>query len=201
VRHAAIFTLSLFIASLAVAAAPKSKATASAATETPFETLYPGFGALGGPQPLKRSHGDWGSSPEALFLATDEERKTWSSFKDEADKLAFADDFWKRRDPNPATPQNEWQRTFNQRASFADYTFGGKQLRGALSDRGRVFLLLGQPAKARVSKAEGGSRTETWIYADKSEFTFKVSPEGAATLQSDEKAAKRLTEAAKKPVL
>lgn len=95
--------------------------------------------------------------------------------------LAFEATFWKRRDPDPATPANELLQEFNQRVDAADRLYQEGAVRGSLTDRGRALVILGAPPILRYGQRQvptweaghtGGepnveSRTvqvETWIY-------------------------------------
>ena len=61
---------------------------------------------------------------------------------------------------------------FNRRVAFADSIFGIEGLRGSLSDRGRVFVLLGKPAQVysepipyRFGMYQGLNGTyERWVF-------------------------------------
>jgi GWxTD domain-containing protein len=60
--------------------------------------------------------------------------------------------FWRRRDPDPAKPGNEFAQVFYQRVKAADDLYGEGGLRGSLSDRGRALILLGPPPILRYSQ-------------------------------------------------
>ena len=64
---------------------------------------------------------------------------------DEESRRAFVEAFWKRRDKTPDTADNEYRKEFVRRAAFADETFRTAKSRGSLTDRGRIFVLLGPP--------------------------------------------------------
>jgi GWxTD domain-containing protein len=53
--------------------------------------------------------------------------------------------FWKKADPTPHTAVNEVYEIFQSRVRFADARFGGGGVRGALSDRGQLYIRLGPP--------------------------------------------------------
>ena len=100
---------------------------------------------------------DWGQGP-AKFLMTKEEAKQWSALQSDKDAQAFIELFWAKRDPTPATPRNEFREDFEARVAFADKTFDDGHNRGALTDRGKVFILLGLPYRVSGqagAKAEG----------------------------------------------
>jgi GWxTD domain-containing protein len=87
------------------------------------------------------------------FLLTKEEAAAWKNVSTDADARAFLDLFWARRDPTAGTPQNEYRDLIEQRIKYADEQFPEGKTRGALTDRGRTFLLYGKPKRA----ARGGN--------------------------------------------
>ncbi|HEX7828925.1 MAG TPA: GWxTD domain-containing protein [Thermoanaerobaculia bacterium] len=92
---------------------------------------------------------EWRKGPEK-FLMTDEEERAWKSVQTDEAAAAFIDLFWVRRDPTAGTPRNEFREEFQRRVQYADLSFEEKRKRGALTDRGQVYILLGPP--------ENGSR-------------------------------------------
>ncbi|MBC7364782.1 MAG: GWxTD domain-containing protein, partial [Candidatus Aminicenantes bacterium] len=59
--------------------------------------------------------------------------------------------FWKIRDPNPETRENEFYREYMDRVRFADTYFSlGSSKRGCLTERGFYYLLLGKPLERQV---------------------------------------------------
>jgi GWxTD domain-containing protein len=115
--------------------------------------MYPGFREFSTSKPRPRPIHEWGLSPEFELLATDAERSEWKSLRDDEGRTSFVESFWSRRNP---TIRAEW----DARVAFADYTFGTEQIRGSLSDRGRVFILLGKPRvvrKKNLTRSEGAT--------------------------------------------
>jgi len=100
------------------------------------------------------------------FIITPVERKAFQTTVPEKRK-EFIEDFWKRRDPSPATAENEYKLEYFQRIEQANHLFSGGGSPGWLQDRGRVFILLGPPDN-RVTYPRGvtfyGSPTEIWWY-------------------------------------
>ena len=62
----------------------------------------------------------------------------------------FKTDFWKKRDPEPETERNIYKETYLSRIEESNrlFTSGGRN--GWLSDRGRVYILLGPPDNRQV---------------------------------------------------
>lgn len=93
---------------------------------------------------LSKAAEEWRRGPEK-FLISDEEGKAWKAVTTDAAAAAFIDLFWARRDPTVGTPRNEFREEFLARVRYADGSFVEKRRRGALTDRGQVYILLGPP--------------------------------------------------------
>lgn len=124
-----------------------------------FELSYPGFRSYESLMPTESAISEWTEGPELTILGTSKERQAWRELKDDAARREFIEEFWKKRDRTPETDVNETRNEFLRRVSFADQTFGDAQHRGAMTDRGRVFILLGAPQIVRqlpLSRRTGG---------------------------------------------
>ncbi|MFL6247626.1 MAG: GWxTD domain-containing protein [Thermoanaerobaculia bacterium] len=93
---------------------------------------------------LSPNHKEWGNGP-AQWIMTAEEQRAWRNVDNDADAVKFIDLFWARRDPSPDTPVNEFKREFESRVAYSDKAFGEKRKRGAMTDRGRVYITMGAP--------------------------------------------------------
>ncbi len=102
---------------------------------------------------LSSEYATWDDGPEK-FLLTKKEKKEWSKIKTDEQAEQFVELFWARRNQNPKTPFNTFKAEFDARVAYADENFAGKNLRGALSDRGRVLILMGAPRRVQVSNSE-----------------------------------------------
>jgi GWxTD domain-containing protein len=81
----------------------------------------------------------------AKWLMTSEEQKAWRDVKTDDQAIDFIDLFWARRDPTPGTGRNENRLEFERRVAYADANFKEGNTRGAMTERGRVLILLGFP--------------------------------------------------------
>ena len=104
-----------------------------------------------------------------------EEEKTYKGLKEKADRLEFQKIFWARRDPDLATPENEYRIRYEAARAEADRLYRIPAQAGSLTDCGRVFILLGKPDE--VEQESGtltpGLRTpEVWTYRDRPGRTF-----------------------------
>ncbi len=107
------------------------------------------------------------------YIVTDAEKKIFLSLSTEEERGAFIVNFWKKRDPNPATPENEFKLEYYKRIALSNKFFGTSGLEGWRSDRGKIFILLGPPQDIQRDSYPSGSSftssqgpTETWNYWD-----------------------------------
>jgi len=116
--------------------------------ETPAQTgslaaSYRAFPKDIPPTPLAMDE-SWADGP-VHYLMTSDERDAYERLSDTVARSEFVSEFWKRRDPNPETPENEFRDEFERRVAFADQRMAQDETRGSLTDRGQVFVLLGPP--------------------------------------------------------
>jgi GWxTD domain-containing protein len=141
-----------------------------------FDDAYPGY-----PPAVSSSSWPlniWGASSEFRILASAEEHEQWGHLQDDDARRKFIDAFWEARDPEPATKLNEARIELLHRIAFADVAFEeAADDRGSLTDRGRVFVLLGPPTRVSIrplSRGEApwkprrtidsGNAMEQWTY-------------------------------------
>jgi len=96
---------------------------------------------------LSEKYADWEKGP-VRWLLTQDEQKAYEALTSDEAAQHFIDLFWAKRDPNLETKINEFKLDYNARVAAADKQFTEeKGPRGALTDRGRVLIVLGKPAK------------------------------------------------------
>jgi GWxTD domain-containing protein len=98
------------------------------------------------------------------YIMTGEERKIYLELP-ESERAAFEEEFWKRRDPDPDTPGNEYKEEYFKRVDRAAMMFHGEGRAGWLTDRGRIFILFGAPGERMTYPMDGsGFCREIWYY-------------------------------------
>jgi len=103
---------------------------------------------------LSPKYADWAKGPEQ-WLMTRDDWKAWRNVKTDEEAQQFIDLFWARRDPTVGTYRNEFREEFEGRVAYADANYKSyRGKRGALTEPGRVFILLGAP-----HSAGGGGRS------------------------------------------
>ncbi|MFH1312047.1 MAG: GWxTD domain-containing protein [Candidatus Eisenbacteria bacterium] len=78
------------------------------------------------------------------FVLTEDEMKDFKVLST-GEREQFMREFWLRIDPTPGTAENEALEEHYRRVRFADRSYGGSTQRGALSDRGRIYVKYGPP--------------------------------------------------------
>ncbi|HET9300667.1 MAG TPA: GWxTD domain-containing protein, partial [Candidatus Polarisedimenticolaceae bacterium] len=105
----------------------------------------------------------WREGPVRYLLTADEYRRFGRLRTPEA-REAWVDQFWRRLDPDPATPVNEFQERFEARVAETE-RFREPLTPGWRTDRGRVLLLAGAPASIRRDNHDPVARErEVWTY-------------------------------------
>ncbi|HEV7920664.1 MAG TPA: GWxTD domain-containing protein [Thermoanaerobaculia bacterium] len=106
---------------------------------------------------------EWGKGP-AQWLMTHEEERAWGQLRTDQEANDFVDLFWARRDPTPGTERNEFKEEFDRRVASADRQFRTDRKRGAMSDMGRVYIVIGPPLQALRSpeKMYQRNRSRRW---------------------------------------
>ncbi len=146
-------------------------------SEFRFDNFYPGFSPFAR-FPADEESMNLANSAALIILGSRREKQEWNAADSGPQRASFIETFWKKRDPDAATPDNEFRETFNRRMTFADRAFASADARGSTTDRGKVFVLLGEPSAVRrrplttrdqVVLAERdviiNGTVEEWIYA------------------------------------
>lgn len=83
---------------------------------------------------------------EVAYIITPSERKVFLQLDSDRERDMFIETFWKQRDPNPNTPENEFKIEHAKRFKYANETLGrGTPSPGWRTDMGRIYIILGEP--------------------------------------------------------
>ena len=88
----------------------------------------------------KDSLRQWLDGPVHYIIETGE-IKEFKALKTDADRGAFVERFWRRRDPTPATLANEYRQSFWDRVREANEKFLDSAGPGWQTDRGKIYIL------------------------------------------------------------
>ncbi|HYE66653.1 MAG TPA: GWxTD domain-containing protein [Pyrinomonadaceae bacterium] len=125
---------------------------------------------------LKKAYKDW-IEKDVAYIITDEERKAFKKLQTDEEREQFIEAFWRRRDPDPDTDENEFREEYYERIAYANEHFASG-IPGWKTDRGRIYIMYGKPDERethpmggpyeRPSYHGGGSTTtypfEIWFY-------------------------------------
>ncbi|MDQ3688205.1 MAG: GWxTD domain-containing protein [Acidobacteriota bacterium] len=103
---------------------------------------------------------------DAAYIITIAEKSAFTKLASDEERERFIEQFWRKRDANPATEANEYREEYYGRIAYANQHFAST-LSGWQTDRGRTYITYGKPDKV-ISQAAGDSSAsqplEVWIY-------------------------------------
>lgn len=100
------------------------------------------------------------------YIITKQERKIFLNLPP-LERKNFIEEFWKKRDPDPDTEENEFKEEYFNRIEEANYLFREGGTQGWLQDRGRIYILIGPPERRDVYPRGYdfyGKPMEIWYY-------------------------------------
>jgi GWxTD domain-containing protein len=120
---------------------------------------------------LKKAYKDW-LEKDVAYIITDEERKAFKKLETDDEREHFIEEFWRRRDPDPDTDENEYREEYYERIAYANEHFASG-IPGWKTDRGRIYIMYGKPDELETHPAggtynresyEGGGSTSTYPF-------------------------------------
>ncbi len=120
---------------------------------------------------LKNVYKKWLEN-DVPYLITDAEKKAFKALQTDEERENFIETFWRRRDPNPDTEENEFREEYYERIAYANEHFGSG-IPGWKSDRGRIYIAWGKPDSVEAHPSggnynrpsyEGGGDTTTYPF-------------------------------------
>ena len=166
VRNLALTGL-LIAASVSVGSAQKPKEAPSQDINDKARNVKP---------ELKEVYKKWINN-DVAYIITKDEKKAFNQLKTDEERENFIENFWRRRDPNPDTEENEYREEYYERIAYANEHFTSG-IPGWKTDRGRVYIAWGKPDSIESHPSggsydrptyEGGGSTSTfpfevWFY-------------------------------------
>ncbi len=102
---------------------------------------------------------------QSKYIANQNEISQWKNLSDYDAKKNFLFNFWKIRDDQPSTQQNEFKNEYFKRVDYANARFGSIQREGWKTDRGRVYIIYGEPSQTdRYPNQVDMKPYEIWTY-------------------------------------
>lgn len=104
--------------------------------------------------PLPEKYRRW-LEEEVVYIITPAEKEVFSKLETNRERDFFIREFWAHRDPTPGSERNEFRDEHLRRIEYANRHFGKEDAsRGWRTDRGRIFITLGEPRLK--TRFEGG---------------------------------------------
>lgn len=128
---------------------------------------------------LSPQYTEWRNGP-VQWIMTGAEKSAWKKVASDEAASNFIDLFWARRDPTPGTPQNEARDEHGARVKHADDNFAERGKRGSLTDRGRVWTVLGPPPNLSLAQGRITSTTDSHVGASSSSSGGRSQGEGVS---------------------
>jgi GWxTD domain-containing protein len=122
-------------------------------------------------QELSDTYKKW-LDEDVRWIITDDEKKAFLSLSNDEERDAFIEQFWRRRNPNPDSPENTFREEHYRRIAYANEHYAaGKP--GWMTDRGHIYIAYGPPDSIDSHPSggmydrpmeEGGGTTETFPF-------------------------------------
>ena len=149
---------------------------AQKATPTPVVDINNKARIVKSEESKKKIYQDW-VSKDVAYIITPDEQKAYKKLTTDEERENFIENFWRRRDPDPDTEENEYREEYFERIAYANEHYASG-IPGWKTDRGRIYITFGKPDSVeahpsggsydRPSYEGGGSTTtypfETWFY-------------------------------------
>lgn len=106
------------------------------------------------------------------YIADDIEYRQYKKLND-SEKGNFIINFWKSKDPNPTTQENEYLLSVIEKFNYANNNFSWADETGWTSDRGRVLIKYGMPTNIESHQSEPNTVPyEIWTYQLEKNYFF-----------------------------
>src|SRR5438128_345171 len=109
---------------------------------------------------LKRVYKDW-LEKDVAYIITDEERKAFKKMQTDNERERFIEEFWRRRDTDPDTDENEYREEYYERIAYANEHYASG-IPGWKTDRGRIWIMWGKPDETESHPSGGAYNRESY---------------------------------------
>jgi GWxTD domain-containing protein len=97
------------------------------------------------PKDLPQQYRKW-LEEEVVYIITPKEKEVFLQLETDRERDVFIEAFWKQRDPDLSTPENEFMKEHYRRINYANQWFGRESPGlGWRTDMGRIYIILGEP--------------------------------------------------------
>ncbi|MCW5961011.1 MAG: GWxTD domain-containing protein [Pyrinomonadaceae bacterium] len=98
---------------------------------------------------------------DVAYIITKDEKKAFDALKTDEERENFIEQFWRRRDPNPDTEENEYREEYYERIAYANENFASG-IQGWRTDRGRIYIAWGKPDSVESYPSGGQYNRPAW---------------------------------------
>src|SRR5260370_1028573 len=109
---------------------------------------------------LKKAYKDW-LEKDVAYIITEEERKAFKKLETDEERERFIEEFWRRRDPDPDTDENEYREEYYERIAYANEHYASG-IPGWKTDRGRIYITWGKPDEVETHPSGGAYNRESY---------------------------------------
>jgi GWxTD domain-containing protein len=117
------------------------------------------------PKPAKdkssSEHYDKWLNEDVLYIISTEERNVFKALTTDEERENFIEQFWTRRNPDPREGSNEFKLAHYYRIAYANEHFASG-VPGWKTDRGRTYILYGEPVEIERHPSGGNYTREFW---------------------------------------
>ena len=99
---------------------------------------------------------------DVRYIVSPEERSVFRKLRTDSERKEFIEQFWYRRDPNPATALNEFKEEHYRRIAWADQRYSAG-IPGWMTDRGRIYIMYGPPTRLESHPTGGGVYSHNFL--------------------------------------
>ena len=120
---------------------------------------------------LKQAYKRWLDN-DVSYIITKDEKRAFMALTTDEERENFIENFWRRRDPDPDTEENEYREEYYERIAYANEKFASG-IPGWKTDRGRIYIQWGKPDSIESHPSggsyerpyyEGGGNTSTYPF-------------------------------------
>jgi len=98
---------------------------------------------------------------DVAYIITPDERRAYKKLQTDEEREQFIEGFWRRRDPDPDTEENEYKDEYYERIAYANQHFASG-IPGWKTDRGRIYIMYGPPNEKESHPSGGSYQRESW---------------------------------------
>jgi len=109
---------------------------------------------------IKKAYKDW-LDKDVAYIITDDERKAFKKLETDDERERFIEEFWRRRDPDPDTDENEFREEYYERIAYANEHYASG-IPGWKTDRGRIYITWGKPDEVESHPSGGAYNRESY---------------------------------------